>query len=123
MKQKLNLSGHQLTKRSFIGTQNKVEFVLDGTVNQQFGAKYAPEEDSVQAHLEFLLKYDDLNLDFLDAVFRHVNEQELIGFISKSPGGKYNRKLGFLFEWLTGKELPLDFEPSGNYVDSRLCRI
>ena len=117
LKQQLNLSGYQLSKRSFIGTRNKVEIALDGSIDQQFGAKYAPHENSIPAHLEFLLKYDDLSLDFLDAVFRHVDEQELVAFISASPGGRYNRKLGFLYEWLTGKQIPLDFEPGGNYVD------
>ncbi len=117
LKQRLGLFGYQLTKRSFIGTQNRIEMMLDGTIDQQFGMKYAPEENSLLAHLEFLLKYDDLNLDFLDAVFRHVDEQDLIAFISASPGGRYSRKLGFLYEWLKGKQLQLDFVPSGNYVD------
>lgn len=111
------MQGYQLSKRSFIGTQNKVEMAPDGTIDQQFGAKYAPKEDSIATHLEFLLKYDDLNLDFLDAVFRQADEQQLVAFISISPGGRYNRKLGFLYEWLTGKQLNLDFEPAGNYID------
>lgn len=117
LKQKLSLSGYQLSKRSFIGTQNKIEVAPDGTIDQQFGTKYGPQEDSIPAHLEFMLKYDDLNLDFLDGVFRHVDEQDLVAFISAVPGGRYNRKLGFLYEWLTEKRLSLDFEPSGNYVD------
>lgn len=117
LKRHLGLSSYRLSKRSFIGTQNKSEIAADGTIDQQFGAKYAPKEDSILTHLEFLLKYDDLNLDFLHAVFQHLDEQELVSFISVSPGGRYNRKLGFLYEWLTGKQLNLNFEPSGNYLD------
>jgi Fic family protein len=117
LKQQLNLSGYQLSRRSFIGTQNKIEMASDGTIDQLFGAKYAPVENSIPAHIEFLLKYDDLNLDFLDAVFKHTGQQELVKFISSSPNGKYSRKLGFLYEWLTAQVLDLDFEPGGNYVD------
>ncbi|SMC79493.1 Fic family protein [Pedobacter nyackensis] len=117
LKQHLGLAGYQLTKRSFIGTQNKTEMAPDGTIDQQFGSKYIPTEDSMPAHLEFLLKYDDLNLDFLSAVFAHIDEQELIPYILRSPSGKYSRKLGFLYEWLTGKQLDLYLQPNGNYVD------
>jgi hypothetical protein len=117
LKQQLDLRGYGITKRSFIGTQNKMEMAPDGTIDQQFGPKYATGEDTIPAHLEFLLKYDDLNLDFLSAVFARVDKEELNAFISASPSGKYSRRLGFLYEWLTGKQLELRVEPSGNYVD------
>lgn len=99
LKQQLDLSGYRFTKRSFIGTQNKIEMAPNGTIDQQFGPKYAPGEDTVPAHLEFLLKYDDLNLDFLSSVFARVKKEELNAFISASPSGKYSRRLGFLYEW------------------------
>lgn len=117
LKKELNLLEYKLSTRSFIGTKNKFEVASDGTIDQYFGSKYAPDTDSMFTHLEFLLKYDDLNLDFLEAVFRHVNEAELVAYISTSPAGRYNRKLGFIYEWLMAKELQLNFEPGGNYVD------
>lgn len=116
LKQHLGMLDYQLTQRSFIGSQNKVELALDGCVDRIFGPKYAPE-DSIGAHIEFMLKYDDLNLDFLDGVFRRINHRELIVFIATSPSGRYARMAGFLYEWLSGKVLDLGFEPSGNYVD------
>ncbi|WP_443944301.1 Fic family protein [Pedobacter sp. AW1-32] len=117
LKEHLNLEGYGVTKRSFIGTQNKIEMAADGTIDQQFGPKYAPGGNTVPNHLEFLLKYEDINFDFLSAVFARADRKELDKFISASPSGKYSRKLGFLYEWLTGKQLDLTTEPSGNYVN------
>lgn len=117
LKQHLSLTGFFLSKRSFIGSHNKIEVALDGAIDQQFGIKYAPKEDTIPEHLEFMLKYDDLNLDFLHAVFLQLNEEELIAFITARPSGRNTRKLGFLYEWLMGKQLPMDFEISGNYLD------
>lgn len=116
LKEHFGLSGYQLARRSFIGTQNKVELAFDGSVDQIFGPKYAPE-GSVGAHIEFMLKYDDLNLDFLEGVFSRIDQRELIALIAARPSGRYARMAGFLYEWLSGKVLDLGFEPSGNYVD------
>jgi len=117
LKQELGLNHYRLTHRSFIGPRDKIEMALDGGIEQVYGPKYAPAEDSVPEHIEFLLKYDDLSLDFLNAVFVKTDEAELIAFLAKSPSGRYARKIGFLYEWLTGKVLDLGFEPGGNYID------
>lgn len=117
LKQQLKLFDYELTHRSYIGTRNKMEVSPDGSVKQTYGPKYAPAENSIAAHIEFLLKYDDFSLEFLDAVFRKMDEDELTAFISASPNGRYTRKIGFLYEWLIGKILKLEFEPGGNYVD------
>ncbi|HEY4327623.1 MAG TPA: Fic family protein [Mucilaginibacter sp.] len=117
LKQALGLNHHRLTHRSFIGARDKMEMARDGGIEQVYGPKYAPAEDSIPEHIEFLLKYDDLNLDFLHAVFLKTNETELIAFLAKSPFGRYARKIGFLYEWLMGKVLNLGFEPGGNYIN------
>ncbi len=117
LKQQLGLNSYHLTHRSYIGARNKIEIAIDGSIDQIYGPKYAPEEDNLLQHIEFLLKYDDLSLDFLQAVFARIDEKELIDFIAESPTGRYTRKIGFLYEWLTGNLLKLDFEPAGNYVD------
>lgn len=117
LKQHFNLVDYGLTHRSYIGTRNKIEIAPDGCVEQTYGPKYAPTESSIMAHIEFMLKYDDFSLDFFNAVFKQTEEEDLIAFISASPNGRYSRKIGFLYEWLTGKELDLEFELGGNYVD------
>ena len=117
LKQELGLNHYRLTHRSFIGPRDKIEMALDGGIEQVYGPKYAPAENSIPEHIEFLLKYDDLSLDFLHAVFVKTDEVELIAFLAKSPSGRYARKIGFLYEWFTGKVLELGFEPGGNYID------
>ncbi len=117
LKQQFGLNHYRLTHRSFIGPRDKMEMAPDGGIEQVYGPKYAPAEDSIPEHIEFLLKYDDLSLDFLYAVFARTDEAELVAFLAKSPSGRYARKIGFLYEWLTGKVLDLGFEPGGNYVD------
>jgi hypothetical protein len=117
LKQELGLTHYRLTHRSYIGPRDKIEVTPDGGIEQTYGPKYAPAEDNIFEHIEFLLKYDDLSLDFLHAVFKRTDEPGLIAFLAKSPSGRYARKIGFLYEWLTGKVLNLGFEPGGNYID------
>ena len=82
-----------------------------------YGLKYAVEADTSLLHLEFSLKYDDLNLDFLKAVFTKIPVEDIVAFIEKSPSGRYARKTGFLYEFLTGAKLKLTKVVTGNYFD------
>lgn len=61
LKEKYNLSGYTLTHSSFIGNHDSIEITNKGNVEQVYNKKYAPAEDTPLAHLEFSLKYDDLN--------------------------------------------------------------
>lgn len=112
-----NLREHQITHKSYIGSREHIELAANGDVIQTFGPKYAPEADSPMAHLEFALKYDDLSLDFYHAVFEKIDASQLVAFIHSRPSGKYTRKIGFLYEWLTNREVELSLPASGNYVD------
>src|SRR5690606_23107073 len=100
LKQHLGLDQYKLTHRSFIGTRHKIEVAIDGIVEETYGPKYAPIKDCITAHLEFALKYDDFNLDFIQAVFKRTDHDEIIGYIQNNPSGRYSRKIGFLYEWL-----------------------
>jgi hypothetical protein len=111
------LSHYQITHRSYIGTRDKIELVQGGSIEQTYGPKYAPKMNSVLSHIEFMLKYDDLNLDLLAAVFYKMEEQELLEYIYESPSGRYSRRIGYLYEWLTNKKLKIKEEFQGNYVD------
>lgn len=117
LKQHLGLDQYRLTHRSYIGTRHKIEVVIDGTVEEIYGPKYAPLQDCITAHLEFALKYDDFNLDFVQAVFVRTDPNEIIGYIQNNPSGRYSRKIGFLYEWLNGKQLDVEPEIRGNYID------
>jgi len=111
------LKDYQITHRSYIGSRNHIELSVNGDVIRTFGPKYAPDLNSPFAHLEFALKYDNLNLDLFKAIFEKIDAAELSQYIALRLTGKYTRKIGFLYEWLTGKEIQLSAPISGNYVD------
>lgn len=112
-----NLSNVQLTHRSYIGTRDKIEVASDGSIDQTYGPKYAPKRDDVFDHIEFMLKYDDLNLDILCLIFFRIEEQELTNYILERPTGRYSRRMGYLYEWLTQRKLKIDAIAGGNYID------
>ena len=81
-----------------------------------YSSRYWPG-DTFGDHLEFALKYDGTNLAILASLFEQAPEQELLAYIESKPNGKYARQLWFLYEFLTGRNLPLDDVSQGNYVD------
>lgn len=117
LQEQLGFKYVHLTHRSYIGSNDKIELTPNGEVNQIYGIKYAPAIDSVLSHLEFALKYDDLNLFFLKKVFESIGSEEILDYITQSPSSNYSRKIGFLYEFLTGTELDLKVNITGNYTD------
>lgn len=111
------LGQFHLSNESYIGNYDKLEVSASSQVIRIFGPKYAPHSDTTTAHLEFALKYDDLHLGLLKQVFLLMEEKDLLNHIHSSGQGKYARKMGFLYEYLTGKELSISKEIKGNYVD------
>ena len=88
----------------------------DGSVEEVYPQKYWPG-DSVGDHLEFALKYDGANLGLLAALFSVIDPDDILNYVRSKPTGKYARRVWFLFEFITGKTLPLDDLTQGNYVD------
>lgn len=87
----------------------------DEIVYETFPSKYWPG-NSLGDHLEFALKYDGTNLVLLALLFQAMPANELVEHIRSKPIGKYVRRLWFLYEFLTGNQLPLEDLKSGNYV-------
>jgi Fic family protein len=117
LKKHFELKAYTLTHRSYIGPKDKIEVNAAGEIDQVYGPKYAPGSDRPVDHLEFLLKYDDISLEFLQAVFDKLEAADLIEYIKAIPSGKYARKLGFLYEFLTHQFLEIPIDVSGNYID------
>ena len=117
LKEYFGLKQFEITHQSFIDRKESIETNRNGTVEQVYGIKYKPSTDAPLSQIEFLLKYDDINLDFLFAVFNNLDIEDVIRYIEASPTGKYAKKIGFLYEFLTGKFLELSIKISGNYVD------
>jgi hypothetical protein len=87
-----------------------------GVIKEVYPPKYWPG-DELGNHLEFALKYDGTNLAILSSLFREVAEEDILKYVQSKPIGKYTRRLWFLYEFLTGKSLPLDDLKRGNYID------
>ncbi len=117
LKERYRLNGYSLTHSSYIGSNDSIELTSKGNIEQVYGLKYAVQTDTPLLHLEFALKYDDLDLDFLKAIFRNIPVEDIVVFIEKSPSGRYARKIGFFYEFLTGEKLELTKAITGNYFD------
>jgi len=87
-----------------------------GVTEEIYPPKYWPG-DSPADHLEFALKYDGTNLAILARIFQGIPQEEILNYVKSRPTGKYARRLWFLYEFLTGKVLPVDDLAQGNYVD------
>lgn len=74
-------------------------------------------DDSVTGHLEFALRHEGVNLEVIDAVFEHLDSNELLERLAVTPTGAHIRRLCFLWEWLTGRSLPVAPVSTGSYVD------
>jgi len=90
--------------------------IQDGRTETTYPLSYWPGNSTVN-HIEFALKYDGVNLEILSALFDVIPEDEITDWVKSTPIGKYVRKTWFLFEFLTGKTLPLSNLTKGNYID------
>jgi hypothetical protein len=117
LKDHYNLSGYSLTHSSYINHNESIELTAKGNIEQVYGIRYAPTRETPLDHIEFALKYDDLSLDFLKAVFAKIPVSDIISFIEASPSGKYSRMVGYLYEFLSGNTLELNKSITGNYID------
>lgn len=100
---------------SKIGTSRRT--VVNPTREETYGAAARPDA-TIAAHLAFGLKHELVNLEFLARLFAVMDQQVLEDWIRSEPTGGYARRAGFLFEWLTGRQLNVPDTPSGNYVDA-----
>ena len=73
--------------------------------------------DGLARQLAFALKHDGIDLVVLAALFEVVDPADVAGMVRDRPTGKYARITWFLFEWLTGRRLPLPDLEGGRYVD------
>jgi len=118
LKEKYKLFQYALTHSSYIADNAAIRMTSKGSVEQDYGIKYAvTDENNPVHHIEFFLKYDDLQLDFLQAVFKRTPPAEIDRFITGSPAGRSARMIGFWYEFLTGGVIQLPRSISGNYID------
>jgi len=114
--QHLNIEPVQpFSVESKIGTSRRT--VVNPTREETYSASARPDA-TIAAHLTFGLKHELVNLEFLARLFNVMDQQVLEDWIRSEPTGAYARRAGFLFEWLTARQLGVPDAPSGNYIDA-----
>lgn len=104
-----------MSQRSFIAGRRQRTEKADGQVEEVFSKNYWPGDHPLH-HVEFALKYEPVSLDLLHHVFRQIDVRTVETYIKSAPTGKYHRRIGFLYEYLTARKLTVSV--SGNYVSA-----
>jgi Fic family protein len=66
--------------------------------------RHRPVDDAV-AHLAFALRWEGIDFSILSPLFQRLSTEELATYIRDTPTGAAARRLWFLYEWLTGRQL------------------
>jgi hypothetical protein len=61
--------------------------------------------NTLEAQIVFALKWEVLDLGILAALFKVIGPQEITAIVRATPTGSFARRIWFLYEWLTGREL------------------
>ncbi len=118
LKEKYQFLSTKLSHESYLGTRSKVEVLQDGTKIETFQkAQYTLKVDNPLNHFEFALKYDDVQINFFQAVLKRIPVKDIVEFVKSAPNFKNSRKIGFWYEFLTGERLTIEDRPNINYVD------
>lgn len=105
-----------LAVRSEVGSRRATR-IEDGVRRESYGETMRPEA-SLRGHLTFHLKHEVPNLELLVRLFETQAAQGLASWFLEEPSGQYARRACFLYEWLTGRQLPLAGATQGAYVDA-----
>lgn len=68
--------------------------------------RHRPEPE-LRSHLVFAFRYEGIDLQVLSALFQTVAPEEIEAIIRLTPTGAFARRLWFLYEWLTSRQLNL----------------
>ena len=69
-------------------------------------------------HLDFAIRKEPLDLLLTKKALEAIDQQEIEAFVAAKPQSIPGRRMWFMYEWLTGRELRLSSLESGNYVDA-----
>ena len=80
-----------------------------------FTPRHKPD-DSLYGHLVFAFKYEGLDLYLLKALFDIIASDIIVKIVKSKPTGAYSRRIWFLYEWLSNKQLDIEDATQGNFV-------
>ena len=72
--------------------------------------------DTIVDHLTFAVRRDGVNPEILNGVFHALSPAEVATFVRRQRADPVVRRLWFLYEWCTGRTLPVDDLDDGRYV-------
>ncbi|OUL98721.1 Fic family protein [Variovorax sp. JS1663] len=103
--------------RSEIGPRRQT--VLHPAYRREVHQEHMRPAATLQAHLTFMLKHEGAHLELLARLFERIDAQQLADWLRAEPTGQYARRAGFFYEWLTGREVPIENGVArGNYVEA-----
>jgi Fic family protein len=83
---------------------------------QQFPPRYEPE-DTPLGDLQFALRYEGVNLQVLASLFEKRGGEDVQALVDASPQSSYARRLGYLYEWITGETLRYVTPQRASYIE------
>lgn len=111
-----------------------IELVMPLSVVSRIGGRRATQVDegiatetyvevmrppgSLRGHLTFHLKHEIPHLELLSRLFERIEARELIDWMADEPTGQYVRRVGFFYEFLTGRSLATKVDMGGAYIDA-----
>lgn len=109
----ITLPGH-LRVHSQIGGRRGTQ-ISDGVRLETYPEAMRPAAEPA-AHLQFHLRHEVPQLEFLSRLFAKVGPSLVQAWIDAEPTGQYARRAAFLYEWLTEETLQVPKRMGGNYV-------
>lgn len=107
--QKLNLPMPYPSIKTMVSEKN-AKYETDSSKVYPF--RYLPEDsqliskiEALYNHLVFALKYDGVNLLFFAKLYESLTSHEILELVNIEPLGQYTRKIWFLLEWVSGKQI------------------
>lgn len=81
----------------------------------EFQPSYQPGPTLI-SNLQFALRYEGLNLEVLALLFKKTGGSDIEKNLADHPESAYARRVGYLYEWLTGDEIKAEVAPRAAYV-------
>lgn len=75
-------------------------------------------DSTLRAHLTFHLKHEIPHFELLSRVFARCDAAEVSAWAADEPTGQYARRAAFLYEFFTGRSLPVPPDLGGGYHDA-----
>ncbi|MBC3809715.1 Fic family protein [Undibacterium seohonense] len=105
-----------LRVESYIAKSRKTDITFDFK-EQHFTESFRPE-DTIPGHLVFMLKHEEVHLEMMARLFNVIEPAVLEEWINDESTGSYARRVGFFYEWMTGRKLSNEDVTQGNYVEA-----